>query len=309
MKAKVLPLVVLVENDIGVCRTVMDELTRRDYEVWAMSTFDGVLYAVHKKETRQIVMLIDHKFHDLVRVLNYVKREVRHSVVVLVWGQDITIDVKRMVMVEHNAYDVLDKNIIFDDLLIYIERGQQYLQEFIQSHKDSMTGLPRRAPFFIAVAAKLKAARNRWNPKDVCSLIFFDLDDLKKINDTYDYLTGDKAIKEFARVIKKGVRSSDDICRYGGDEFLAILWGVDEAKANTVAKKIQEKISARQFVLPAISISASFGVVELRKEDIEQNVMKTLASLISRADMRLKEDKAKSKQLELQKKEAEHQTA
>ena len=94
------------------------------------------------------------------------------------------------------------------------------------------------------------------------SLLFFDMDRLKQINDTYGHNVGDRALVHMAEVLKNNVRASDMVARLGGDELAVILTHADEAQARTKADSLIECLSETPLVLDGqeLQIRASVGV-------------------------------------------------
>ncbi|MGB9808751.1 MAG: GGDEF domain-containing protein, partial [Caldanaerobacter sp.] len=77
------------------------------------------------------------------------------------------------------------------------------------------------------------------------SLIMFDLDNFKQINDTYGHLIGDEVLKEVARRIKNNVRSGDIVARFGGEEFAVILPKLTAEQAYMIAERIRTEVSSK----------------------------------------------------------------
>jgi diguanylate cyclase (GGDEF)-like protein/PAS domain S-box-containing protein len=106
---------------------------------------------------------------------------------------------------------------------------------------DPLTGLPSRALIY-ELGSHLINAEKRGKHK--VAVLFFDLDRFKPINDTYGHETGDLMLKEVARRLSTGVRSSDIVGRLGGDEFIALLANVQtEQDIARAAKHLLEKLS------------------------------------------------------------------
>jgi diguanylate cyclase (GGDEF)-like protein len=101
------------------------------------------------------------------------------------------------------------------------------------------------------------------------SLIMLDLDDFKKLNDTWGHLAGDRALQEFATLVAGGARATDMAARYGGEEFAIILPHTNGSMAVRVAERIRE--AARQFVFLADEhpqgITVSAGVATFPSSD------------------------------------------
>jgi diguanylate cyclase (GGDEF)-like protein len=100
------------------------------------------------------------------------------------------------------------------------------------------------------------------------SLIVFDLDNLKKVNDTYGHPTGTALLKEVGELVLQSCRSVDIPVRYGGDEFCIITPEIDMKQALVPAERLRVEISrlGEKLNLDDISVSASFGVASFRGE-------------------------------------------
>lgn len=91
-------------------------------------------------------------------------------------------------------------------------------------------------------------------------ILLVDIDDFKHINDTYGHVTGDEVLRAIGKVLHCSIRRSDAAGRIGGDEFLVVLPGVDEAQAHQVAERIRAGIEQIAIVDSAVRVSASIGV-------------------------------------------------
>ena len=110
-------------------------------------------------------------------------------------------------------------------------------------------------------------------------IVFFaDMDDLKKINDTYGHDMGDKAIQTEAEIFKTVFRQNDVIGRLGGDEFAGVIPGMPADHIEKAKEAIKEagRILAKQHGLP-FDISISFGAVEFGPDNSDLNTLITLA--------------------------------
>jgi diguanylate cyclase (GGDEF)-like protein len=110
-----------------------------------------------------------------------------------------------------------------------------------------------------------------------------DIDHFKKVNDTYGHQAGDFVLASTAKIILAKMRSSDYVCRYGGEEFIAILPGTELAGAARAAEKIRQEIANFVYDLDGttIPITASFGVAQLNpdKEDGKKTIARADAAL------------------------------
>lgn len=133
---------------------------------------------------------------------------------------------------------------------------------------DALTGLKTRKFFegeakkyFDAVAKYHEGKRKEWFGFKHMSFIFFDLDHFKRINDTHGHQTGDGVLKVVAHTIMDHIRTSDIAARWGGEEMVVALLGVDEKGGYKKAEEIRKAIELLSFNnLPNINVTISAGV-------------------------------------------------
>ena len=145
---------------------------------------------------------------------------------------------------------------------------------------DSLTRLLNRVAFF-------QTAQTLWDRsirnKSPLAAVMMDCDLFKRINDIHGHLAGDTVLKELAAMLRSFSRSTDIICRYGGEEFCALLPGCDEETAWDWADRIRQQCESIPITHDGldIALTVSFGVAE-RTESTE-----LLDHLIDRADQSL----------------------
>lgn len=146
---------------------------------------------------------------------------------------------------------------------------------------DALTGLPNRRVLDLFLQKAFSAARRGGE----LSLVLFDLDDFKRLNDTRGHTAGDEALRAIARVLAANTRASDVSGRLGGDEFLTILPGATASAALAFAERVTHelRIAADD---RAEGVTLSIGVASYRPE------MQDLQELIDAADQALYQAKA-----------------
>ncbi|MFH1640621.1 MAG: diguanylate cyclase, partial [Candidatus Omnitrophota bacterium] len=110
--------------------------------------------------------------------------------------------------------------------------------------RDSHTGLYNHGYLVRIIESELSRARRYEHP---LSVIFMDIDFFKSINDVYGHQFGDMVLKQFANNLRKAVRSSDTLVRYGGEEFVVILPEIGIGEAIILARRILNEISSYEF--------------------------------------------------------------
>lgn len=138
-------------------------------------------------------------------------------------------------------------------------KEKEFLEK--QSRTDDLTGLYNRRHIFIELEREVERASRYQRP---LSGMMIDIDDFKKINDTYGHLTGDRLVRTFARLLESSVRAIDILGRYGGDEFLLILPETPLETARKVAERIRLNVIRyhRDVMGELGSLSVSIGLVE-----------------------------------------------
>jgi diguanylate cyclase (GGDEF)-like protein/PAS domain S-box-containing protein len=113
-------------------------------------------------------------------------------------------------------------------------------------------------------------------------LLFIDIDRFKNVNDTYGHDAGDKVLRLVAATINNGLRSSDVVSRWGGEEFVAFITNVDEEKMRLVAEKLRMLVERSTVTLDGTDahITISIGATLARKKDSAHGIIKRADSLM-----------------------------
>jgi diguanylate cyclase (GGDEF)-like protein len=123
--------------------------------------------------------------------------------------------------------------------------------------RDALTGLYNHRYFQEAMDRELERSK-RYQRE--FSLIIFDIDHFKKINDTYGHPTGDRVLSAISRGVEQSVRGADIIARYGGEEFAVILPETDLLAANVVAERLRSDIERLDIFVDGLTIKATVSV-------------------------------------------------
>ncbi|MGZ5619659.1 MAG: GGDEF domain-containing protein [Methylobacter sp.] len=161
--------------------------------------------------------------------------------------------------------------------LIYpLKNATLFHQALKMAYTDPLTQTHNRASFNDSIKREMSLAI-RASKK--LSLIFFDIDHFKAINDKYGHDCGDITLASSAKRIKESLRDSDIVFRYGGEEFVILLSDTDDKGAELLAERIRESIEHHTIAygMEAIKVTASLGVSTLRDDD-------ALESFVKRAD-------------------------
>lgn len=141
--------------------------------------------------------------------------------------------------------DIVVLSAIASELAVGIENAQLYKLTKKLSITDELTNLHNYRYLTQRLELELDRAERYIRP---LSLLFMDLDDFKKYNDTHGHVAGDRALAEMAQVFKQRCRDIDIVARYGGEEFAAVLPETDVSGAFVVAEKIREGAAQHAFL-------------------------------------------------------------
>ena len=160
-----------------------------------------------------------------------------------------------------------------------IERDAILAQADEVSHTDALTYLPNRRQVIKRLQIEAHRADRYETP---LSISMMDIDHFKNINDSYGHTVGDVVLLELANTLRDGIRKSDMVGRYGGEEFLIVLPNTVLQRASDLAARLCKKVREREIDLgEKVHITVSIGVAEYKHG--EENWQK----LLSRADMAL----------------------
>ena len=213
-----------------------------------------------------------------------------------------------LVTVSGNYYDVLRNFLENFSVLVILSviasvaillTGRQQMRLLVEQAKlnakvshmaitDDLTGIWNRRHFIEFINREFERSRRYNNP---LSLLLFDLDNFKNINDAYGHQMGDETLVVFANTVMKNLRSVDFFARFGGEEFVILLPQTPVQMAKQLAERIckivyQLRISTEQ---GEISFSTSIGVAALQSTDSRPDEM------IRRADKSLYDAKSKGR--------------
>jgi len=148
---------------------------------------------------------------------------------------------------------------------------------------DALTGIANRHAYNERVTHDI----NRYqHDKTTFTLLLFDIDKFKSVNDNLGHEAGDEVIRDTATIINNRLRKNDFIARYGGEEFVVVLPDTNINVAEDIANKLRKLIECNKFYFKneQITITVSAGLSEIKNSD-------TKKELFERADTALYEAK------------------
>lgn len=149
---------------------------------------------------------------------------------------------------------------------------RQELQTIAQT--DALTGLLNRGAFEGCLPRELARCQAQ---NSVLSLMLVDLDYFKQVNDEHGHLAGDDVLRRISGTLRAGIRPSDVLARFGGEEFVILLYGARLEQAEEVAERLRAAVEDLMNLPGGIRVTASFGVAVSQPDD-------SASSLVVRAD-------------------------
>ncbi len=209
-----------------------------DYIMPEMSGLEFLQEAMVLSPSSMRIILTGHlAIQDLTKAMH---EQILHRVLMKPWENDLLLFQMQEILVLHEVF-----------------KEKHQLKKLAIT--DSITGLFNHRHFQASIQNEVARALRY---SHLVSLALIDVDFLKNVNDSKGHPMGDQVLKEVAELLKNGVRTTDVVCRYGGDEFAIILPHTDAQGAKELAEKI--RIACNQSTSPLLSgITLSLGVSTL----------------------------------------------
>lgn len=176
---------------------------------------------------------------------------------------------------------VLLLNAMLNEIRNEVKQRKQVENEIrILAATDALTGVNNRRQFYTILAQEVDRSLRYGN---TLSLIMYDIDYFKQINDTYGHDVGDQVLKDMTWLVKSKIRSVDLLARWGGEEFMIIMPQSPIDAAKSAAEKLRAAISENRFSKANNTITASFGVTCFQPPETLDSFLKRVDDAIYKA--------------------------
>lgn len=176
---------------------------------------------------------------------------------------------------------------VFSDNSVFVATRHRMRELQQIADRDALTHLGNRRFSEVSLVAALHTYHQLAEPFGV---LLIDVDNFKHVNDTYGNLLGDQMLKLVAETLQYSVRASDYVGRWGGEEFLVILYDVNEPQVEAIAEKLRRLVEKNSLITEKgeIGVTVSVGGTLVRRDD-------TVKSLLERANQYLYQSKREGK--------------
>ena len=255
--------ILVVDDNLNNIRLLTDILEDENFTVYTADNGAAVLAMVHKLKPDVILLDIMMPGLDGFEVCKLLKNDfdIKDIPVIMVTAKTEGIDIKKSL--EMGAFDYIKKPIDEIEVIarvqsaIWFKQTQDKLKEMAM--KDGLTGLYNHALLIELFEKEIdKQQRNNGS----ISFAMIDIDNFKKINDTYGHISGDTVLKELSNILMSSVRGGDIVGRYGGEEFSIVFPGIDEQNAFQLCERIRKEVEDFNFEIgiETVKITISIGI-------------------------------------------------
>jgi two-component system cell cycle response regulator len=264
-------LILVVDDNPDNLEIISTRLEFRGYRVVTAERGEAAIEMVHQQKPDLLlldIMMPDMDGYEVARRIR-AKDELAYVPIIFVTARDSTED--KVTGLDAGADDYLTKPINFPELearvrsMLRIKRLQDELEkknrELEQlSISDGLTGLFNHRHLHELLHEEFERSARTGEP---ISVVMFDLDRFKQVNDTWGHQAGDRVLQTLADILRETAREIDRLGRYGGEEFLAILPDTDPDAGITFAERVRATVDTRDFEIgedEPLSMSISAGV-------------------------------------------------
>ncbi|MCE4051125.1 MULTISPECIES: GGDEF domain-containing response regulator [Bacillaceae] len=261
------PLIQIIDDDISLLIFLKDKLESKGWMVIANTTADKAIEQYYNMHPDCIIIDINLQDQSGYDVLSVIQNHTNRAFIPKIMCSIKTDRDSRIEAYRNGADDFMEKPIDVEEFLIRVERHLERKKIFDQSVLiDELTQVYNRK-FLKDSYNRFISDMGRLNANGTIAVI--DIDYFKRVNDTYGHIVGDKVLMEFAQFLKKSIRSTDTLFRYGGEEFVILFQRATETEIKDVLERMLDKFSQVEFTDGEKTFSLTFSAGVYRIENTE----------------------------------------
>ncbi|MCH8997887.1 MAG: PleD family two-component system response regulator [Proteobacteria bacterium] len=285
--------ILLVESEELLAAKMTEHLSEAGHDIFRATGAAEALERGREQDLDLIIVGLDLAGEDGLRLCSQyrLQDQTRHVPILLTLEEG---DLERLAKgLELGVTDYLIRPIDQNELLArtrtqirrrrYHDKLREMLDKSVSlAYTDALTGIYNRRYMNAHLDRKIMEISDTQKP---VSVLIFDIDHFKRVNDTYGHAAGDDVLKMVAERVGDGIRDFDLLARYGGEEFVVIMPNTPAGLAAMVAERLRQGLAAQPFEIAgsdrALPITASLGVATTT------DPMETAQNLLGRADVAL----------------------
>lgn len=258
--------ILIVDDEPDIVESLEHKLTRAGYQVETASDGLELMKRVRLLMPDLILLDISMSGMDGIQAKKQLNNDSETSGIPVIFVTGKSSPEDKVEGLSLGVDDYITKPFNFEELLARISailNRRKHYEEL--SMIDGLTGLHNTYFFKKQISLFFNMAKVYGQ---MFALILIDLDDLKKLNDTYGHVVGDLALQKLSAILKRILRRSDVVTRYGGDEFAILLPGCDAEGAEIAMKKVRADVKNERIEVESeadskeIGFSVSMGIVD-----------------------------------------------
>jgi diguanylate cyclase (GGDEF)-like protein len=249
--------VLLVDDDAMLAEHYVQVLTGAGMNVVAISTPSNLLMMM--AEHRPEIVLMDLYMPECsgIEALKVIRQDPQYHCLPIVFMSTESGLTTQQAAMKTGAEDFLQKPVSDANLIMAVTiRAARFRELTTLIRQDSLTGLLNHISFKLQLEAEIERSR-----RSATSLVLamLDIDLFKKVNDTYGHPQGDRVIKGLSQLLRKRLRKSDVIGRYGGEEFIVAMPETSLAQAVIILNELRESFGKLRFEVPYGEFTCTFS--------------------------------------------------
>ena len=294
-----MPKVLIVVDDRAQFLLIQNFLDGEKLELVAAKDARETFEAIYQQMPDLIIVDIDLQGEDGFDILRSIRVEPRYDAIpIVVYSSQNDTDTKTRAL-DLGALEYLKKPLTSKELAAHVRailrfklKQDQIFEEYKRlselSLTDPLTGAYNRRALDTFLKSRLSESSRHGIP---VSCVMFDIDHFKDVNDTHGHQVGDVVIKDISDLVRSLCRQEDALIRYGGEEYLVILFHTPRDGAVIFGERVRESVSEHAFHSGELKITISGGIASLPEAEIPSDP----AAMINLADQRLYTAKRKGR--------------
>lgn len=294
-----MPKVLIVVDDRAQFLLIQNFLDGEKLELVAAKDARETFEAIYQQMPDLIIVDIDLQGEDGFDILRSIRVEPRYDAIpIVIYSSQNDTDTKTRAL-DLGALEYLKKPLTSKELAAHVRailrfklKQDQIFEEYKRlselSLTDPLTGAYNRRALDTFLKSRLSESSRHGIP---VSCVMFDIDHFKDVNDTHGHQVGDVVIKDISDLVRSLCRQEDALIRYGGEEYLVILFHTPRDGAVIFGERVRESVSEHAFHSGELKITISGGIASLPEDEIPSDP----EAMINLADQRLYTAKRKGR--------------